>query len=157
MGIRKLIFLTVIAGSVFTLTKCFRSSGFTDPRGPFYAGSDACLDCHKTLSSSFAHTAHFLSTRIADSNTIRGSFSKGSNELQINDSTRIRMEKRDSGFYQVLYTGNKEIESHRFDLVMGAVKGQTYLYWKEERVFSNAGFIYFRTSSMDSQSRIFFF
>ena len=135
MGIRKLILLIGIAGSVFILTKCFQDRGLPDPRGTSYAGSDACVGCHKTLSSSFAHTAHYLSTRIADSNTISGSFSKGSNELLINDSTEIRMEKRDSGFYQVLYTGNKETESHRFDLVMGAVKGQTYLYWKENGFF----------------------
>jgi len=157
MGIRKLIFLTVIVGSVFLFTRCFQAQRQTDPRGPSYAGSEACLNCHKIKSSTFAHTAHFLSTRIADSTTIAGNFSKDSNELLIDDTTRIKIEKRDTGFYQVLYVGNKEIESHRFDLVMGAVKGQTYLYWKENGFFSDAGFLYLHSSSMDWQSRIFFF
>jgi Cytochrome c554 and c-prime len=135
MGIRKLILLTGIVGSVFLFTRCFQGHAQPDPRGPAYAGSDACLQCHKTISSSFVHTAHFLSTRIADSNTIAGNFSKDSNELLINDAARIRMEKRDTGFYQTLYVDNKETESHRFDLVMGAVKGQTYLYWKGNGFF----------------------
>jgi hypothetical protein len=135
MGIRKLILITGIAGSVFLFTRCFRVQEPPDPRGPAFAGSDACVNCHKTTSLSFAHTAHFLSTRIADSNTIAGNFSKDSNELMINNSTRIRMEKKDTGFYQVLYVDNKEMESHRFDLVIGAVKGQTYLYWKENGFF----------------------
>jgi hypothetical protein len=135
MGIRKLIWVTVIFGSVFLFTRCFQAQTQTDPRGPSYAGSEACLNCHKTKSSTFAHTAHFLSTRIADSTTIAGNFSKDSNDLKINDTIRIRMEKRATGFYQVLYVKSKEMESHRFDLVMGAVKGQTYLYWKENGFF----------------------
>jgi hypothetical protein len=135
MFIRKLILVSGIVGSIFLFARCFQRQTKMDPRGPAYAGPDACQNCHKTISSSIAHTAHFLSTRIADSNTIAGNFSKDSNDLLINDTIRIRMEKRNTGYYQVLYVKNKEIESHRFDLVMGAVKGQTYLYWKENGFF----------------------
>ena len=67
--------------------------------------------------------------------TVVGNFSKDSNELFINDSTRIMMEKRDSGLYQVLYINNKQIIALRFDLVMGAVKGQTYLSWHDKGLF----------------------
>ena len=135
MGIRKIFLLSGISVTVLLLTRCFRAQAYSDPRGTAYAGSAECLRCHKAISNSFSHTAHYLSTRIADSGSVAGNFSKDSNELSINETTLIRMEKRDTGLYQVLYIKNKEKESHRFDLVMGAVKGQTYLYWKENGFF----------------------
>jgi Cytochrome c554 and c-prime len=135
MGIRKIFLLVGIVATVLFFTRCFQGQTQSDPRGFAYSGSGTCLRCHKTISDSFAHTAHYLSTRIADSSTVAGNFSKDSNELSINETTSIRMEKRDSGLYQVLYINNKETESHRLDLVMGVVKGQTYLYWRENGFF----------------------
>ncbi|HEY4936377.1 MAG TPA: multiheme c-type cytochrome, partial [Puia sp.] len=135
MGIRKILLLTVIVATVFLFDRCLSGQAPSDPRGQAYAGSATCTRCHGSISTSFAHTAHFLSTRVADSASVAGNFSKDSNELLINDSTRIMMEKRDSGLYQVLYIKNKPIAAHRFDLVMGSVKGQTYLYWKGNGFF----------------------
>ncbi len=45
------------------------------------------------------------------------------------------MEKKDSGLYQVLYINKRPVSAHRFDLVMGAIKGQTYLYLQNDRFF----------------------
>ena len=47
----------------------------------------------------------------------------------------MKMEKRDSGLYQVLYIKNKQVIARRFDLVMGRVKGQTYLSWYGDGLF----------------------
>jgi len=118
-----------IVSIVFFFTRCFQDQQAADPRGYSYAGSDKCLNCHQSISSSYAHTAHFLSTQVANETSVEGSFAKDSNELFVNDSTHINMEKRDSGLYQVLYVNNKQMISRRFDLVMGSVKGQTYLSW----------------------------
>jgi Cytochrome c554 and c-prime len=120
---------------IFFFARCFQAQETIDPRGDAYAGSKKCMSCHRSISSSYAHTAHFLSTRVADERTVLGKFSKDSNELFINDSTRIMMEKRDSGLYQVLYIKNKQVTALRFDLVMGDVKGQTYLSWHEDGLF----------------------
>ncbi len=114
--------------TIFLFTKCFQPE-VNDPRGGAYAGSAKCISCHPSVSSSYAHTAHFLSTQIANESSVMGKFSKDSNELFVNDSTRIMMEKRDSGLYQVLYIHNKQVTALRFDLAMGSVKGQTYLSW----------------------------
>jgi len=121
----------MIASAIFFFAGCFNEQLNNDPRGDAYAGSGKCKNCHQSISSSYAHTAHFLSTRVANETSVMGKFSKDSNELFINDSTRIMMEKRDSGFYQVLYINNKQITTRRFDLVMGAVKGQSYLSWHD--------------------------
>ena len=118
-----------IVSTIFFFARCFQEQQAFDPRGEAYAGSDKCVNCHKSISATYAHTAHFLSTRVANETSVMGSFSKDSNELFVNDSARIMMEKRDTGLYQVLYINNKQITARRFDLVMGAVKGQTYLSW----------------------------
>ena len=135
MDFRKIYLLAGIIAATFIFTRCFRSQVQQDPRGLAYAGSATCIRCHKSNSSSYTHTAHFLSTRVADDHSVSGSFAMDSNELAINDTTRLLMEKRNTGLYQVLYLNNKEISAQRFDLVMGAVKGQTYLYWKENGYF----------------------
>ena len=135
MSIRKITLLLVMITTVFFFARCFRERESFDPRGDAYAGSEKCMSCHKSISSSYTHTAHFLSTTIANEASVEGKFSKDSNELYVNDSTRIMMEKRDSGLYQVLYINNREMISRRFDLVMGVVKGQTYLSWHGNGLF----------------------
>jgi hypothetical protein len=135
MHIRKILLLMTIASTIFFFTRCFHGKQSTDPRGVAYAGSEKCAECHESISSSYSHTAHFLSTRIASDSSVTGNFSKDSNELFVDDSTRIMMEKRDSGLYQVLYINNKQVFAYRFDLVMGAVKGQTYLSWHDKRLY----------------------
>jgi Cytochrome c554 and c-prime len=125
----------MIISNIFFFARCLQDRQTVDPRGDAYAGSEKCIACHESVSSSYAHTAHYLSTRIARETSVMGSFAKDSNELFINDSARIMMEKRDSGMYQVMYIKNKEVVSRRFDLVMGAVKGQTYLSWYQNGLF----------------------
>jgi len=135
MDIRKIVLLVTIVSCVFFFARCLQGQQSTDPRGRAYAGSDKCRNCHQSISASYAHTAHYLSTRVADGNSVMGNFSKDSNELFINDTTRIMMEKNDSSLYQVLYINNKQITSRRFDIVMGIVKGQSYLSWYENGLF----------------------
>jgi hypothetical protein len=130
-----MLFILLVMVLVVGFTRCFRGRSFGDPRGENYAGSEQCARCHQSISNSFAHTAHFLSTRVANATDVSGSFSTGSSEIKIDESTRIVMEKKESGLYQTLYVNNKPKESHRFDLVMGAMKGQTYLYKKGDSFF----------------------
>jgi hypothetical protein len=135
MDFRKIFLLTGILFTVFLFTLCFHGQISTDPRGQAYAGSRECIRCHSSVYGSYQHTAHFLSTRIADEFSVEGDFSKDSNELLINDSTKIVMEKKNSGLFQVLYHNNKPVSAHRIDLVMGAIKGQTYLYQQNDSFF----------------------
>ena len=135
MDFRKILLLTGIASAVFLFTMCFHGQISADPRGQAYAGSGECVRCHGSVSGSYEHTAHFLSTRVADEFSVKGNFSNDSNAIFVNDSTKIVMEKKDSGLFQVLYKNNKPISAHRFDLVMGAVKGQTYLYLQNDSFF----------------------
>ena len=118
-----------------------------DPRGADYAGMAVCLDCHKGIGSSYVHTAHALTSRVADIHTVAGPFGKGArtregasgsgaaNEFIYDTGHRVIMEERDSGLFQVAVTARGR-EVHRFDIAVGSGrKAQTYLYWKGDGVF----------------------
>ncbi|MDB4921354.1 multiheme c-type cytochrome [Mucilaginibacter sp.] len=130
---RLLIFLIPLP--VF-LSQCLRSSdNHDDPRGQLYAGAATCASCHKDVYKSYLHTAHFVASRPAADNTIQGNFNKGFNEFIFNQHLKVVMEKRDSGFYQTSYANGKAEQSQRFDIVFGAVKGQSYAYWLANELF----------------------
>src|SRR5664279_4479353 len=113
MDFRKIFLLAGMAATIFFFTQCFRDRAQQDPRGMAYAGSVKCISCHKSISSSYGHTAHSLSTRIADDHSVAGSFSKDSNLLIINDTAWFGMEKKKAGLYQVLYQKNRQTAAQR--------------------------------------------
>jgi hypothetical protein len=106
-----------------------------DPRGNSFSGSKACIKCHSNLYNSYLHTAHFAASVPATEKTVHGSFAAGSNEFDINADQKVIMEKTDSGLFQAYYVHGKFKERHRFDIVFGGVKGETYLYWKNNQLY----------------------
>ena len=101
-----------------------------DPRGNLYAGSAACIKCHSNNYSTYLHTAHYVAALPASSNTIHGSFEKNSNIFNFGPGKQILMEKKNGKFFQSYYFNKKLIERDPFDIVMGGIKGESYLYWK---------------------------
>jgi hypothetical protein len=118
-----------------------------EPLRPGYAGDAACVSCHKSQSLSWLHTAHHLTSQPANSASILGSFSPGSNVLSIVDpATDARheglyftMEKKDDGYYETatgIFTSGTKTRSARIDIVTGSgVRGQTYLYWMGDQLY----------------------
>ena len=113
--------------SVFFLLK---NDSQEDPRGQAYAGAAKCAKCHSDIYNSYLHTAHYIASIPGATNTIHGSFAKGINVINVSALKKIVMEKTDSGMFQSYYLKGKFEERHRFDMVLGGVKGETYLYWK---------------------------
>jgi hypothetical protein len=120
---------------VFVFVQCFNLKKDEDPRGKEYAGSNTCVTCHKDVYGSYLHTAHFIASAPADSNSIQGSLASGSNEFIFNPHTKVVMDKRASGAYQITYENGKSIQAQRFDITFGGVKGQTYAYWFGNELF----------------------
>ena len=113
-----------------------KKTATSDPRGDDYAGSTQCISCHAATTQSYLHTAHQLSTRPADRQSIAGSFSNDSNEYFYRPHVKVEMEHRDTSFYQVAYRNDTAIQGERFDVVVGSGrKAQTYLYWLEDKLF----------------------
>jgi hypothetical protein len=130
----KMLVLTgAIIGAILLFSQCM-NAGDHDPRGKAYAGSAACISCHKQIVDSYKNTPHYHSAAIADLTTIEGSFSKDANTFVVNDTVKVVMEDRPDGQYQVLYVNGKPARAERFDIVFGHSKGQTYLYWKKDLI-----------------------
>ncbi len=101
-----------------------------------FAGSSTCNKCHKKICESFLLTNHNLTSSPASENSIKGSFKKDKNLYSFHPGLFVRMEKRDSGLYEVAYSKGVEKVARRFDVVTGSgAKGQTYLSWKGNELF----------------------
>jgi hypothetical protein len=127
-----LIFLFPLA---LVIPQCVSSNSKEDPRGVMYAGASTCVKCHKDIYNSYIQTAHNQSVRSASSGNIQGSFAKAHHIFNFNNGLSVSMDHRDSGYYQSGYQNGRLLESHRFDLVFGLVKAETYLYWKGNQLY----------------------
>ena len=123
---------------VLTLIGCLLFNDTTetgDPRGDLFAGAAACAKCHSSISNSYLHTAHYIASLPANPQTVHGSFNKDSNEFKVKEGQKVVMEKQDSGLFQTYYLYGKLKEKHRFDIVMGGIKGESYLSWKGNSLY----------------------
>ena len=105
-----------------------------------YAGDDACRSCHQDKLQTFHQTAHYLTSRVPDKNSILGKFSPGTNVMTTsNPELFFRMEEKDGGFFQTAVEGTAPYitpRMERFAFVIGSGgKGQTYLFWKGDQLF----------------------
>jgi hypothetical protein len=128
----------------------------TVPRSEYLSDS-ACAPCHKDIFDSYEHTAHHLTSQIANKDTIVGTFQPGANTMATaNPSLMFRMDEKGGEFFQTAIWGRAEnstsqtdsgnassnegsatrTHTERLDLVIGSGgKGQTYLYWKDDQLF----------------------
>ena len=112
-----------------------------------YVSDSACARCHADKSASYEQTAHHFTSQIASKDSIAGTFAPGTNTMATaNPNLTFRMEERNGEFFQTAVWGAPgdsapegqaaRTRSERLDLVIGSGgKGQTYLYWNEDRLF----------------------
>lgn len=140
------IVLLIIVACIFALTECINNDSHevvnrnaTDSIANIdyfeqYVGSEKCAGCHKNIYEDNAHTAHNRTTRPAFEKYIKGSFDSGKNVFDYGNGVIVRMEKRDSGLYQVLYYNGIEEKTLRLDIVIGSgAKGQSFISWNHNR------------------------
>jgi nitrate/TMAO reductase-like tetraheme cytochrome c subunit len=144
---RSTIFIFLIVSCIFLLTKCISNDGdkaatestkeiaANPDYFQLYAGSEKCASCHKNIYKDNVHTAHYLTTRPAIEKYIKGSFDSGNNAFVYDPDVTVKMEKRDSGLFQVLYYKGIERKTLRFDIVIGSgAKGQSFMSWNNNRL-----------------------
>ncbi len=138
---RSLITISFMGLSVLLLTQCIHKQ--TENDDPVltsdiqnYAGSESCARCHKNIYDTHIHTAHYLTSRPAEGKYIKGNFEPGKNEFDYDSGRIVKMEKRDSGFYQVGYYEGSQRIIQRFDIVVGSgSKGQTYITRSQHQLY----------------------
>lgn len=138
---RTLSLTSILVLCIFVINCCVYNNPqkeiiIANSNGQQYAGSESCRTCHRAIFDSFSTTLHYLASGIASKDYIEGSFAKNENTFVYNDSTKVVMEERQSGLYQVVYINGKEKRAQRFDIVIGSgKKGQTYLYWRGNELY----------------------
>jgi len=139
--LRTTVTISIIISLIFLLTKCIHKNEenlgiITNSFGKKFAGSSTCINCHKNIYESQLHTAHFLTSGIAERKNILGSFKTDSNKYIYDTAQVVAMEQEDSSYYQVAFINGMAKEAHRFDIVIGSgTMGQSYLSWKNNYLF----------------------
>jgi len=110
-----------------------------------YVGDDACVRCHAKTVASFHRTTHYLTSAEPSESSILGKFTSGENLLKTEDPGlyfRMDEHRTDGGrpsFSETAVEGdapNTTSQTERIDVVIGSgEKGQTYLYWKGDKLF----------------------
>lgn len=105
-----------------------------------YAGDEACRACHTAQSEPYQHTAHHLTSQLAGPDSILGKFSLGDDVLRTsNPELHFNMDAKDDGYYETAVAGSPpymSFRTERIDVVVGSGhRGQTYLYWRGDRLF----------------------
>ena len=103
-------------------------------------GDTACLSCHSGMAS-FEQTAHRLTSTLPTRASIQGRFTPGENVLRTaNPNLYFRMDSTATGFYETAIMGRAPDTStrrERMDIVTGVRKGQSYLYWRGDRLYQH--------------------
>jgi hypothetical protein len=106
-----------------------------------YAGDHACLSCHKETVETYLRTAHHLTSSFPSARSIAGDFTEGSNILKTsNQFLHYKMTSNSEGYFESAVEDvsptQKLSRTERIDVVVGSGrKGQTYLFWKGDRLF----------------------
>ena len=130
------LFAAVVLFTLLTMA----ASSKKEPISPeSYVGDDKCLSCHADKRT-YLQTAHHLTSSLPTRETIKGNFAYGQNVLKTtNPDLSFRMDATANGFTETALIGaapDAIARTERLDLVIGSGrKGQTYLYWKGDRLF----------------------
>jgi len=104
-----------------------------------YVGDKACQPCHKVQSESYVHTAHHLTSALADAGSILGTFGAQENTLRTtNAALHFEMEAKDGAYFETAIAGfpYMSVRTERIDVVVGSGhRAQTYLYWRGDQLF----------------------
>lgn len=104
--------------------------------GKKFAGSAACASCHKDIYESHLKTAHFLDSRQAAKEFIKGSFLTGQNKFAYNRWMEVLLEQKKDSFFQTAFINGIEYRTEAFGIVIGSGNnGQSYLYWDDNKLF----------------------
>jgi hypothetical protein len=131
---------TTVAVSVLVLlvvlfSKCINNTSFEsmDVRGGLYAGSKTCSSCHKNISNSWSHTAHFRSSGLIKQ-LPQTWFTE--NNFQFNDSVKVLVAKTDSGIVQAEYLNGRVVLAKPFQLKIGSGdQAASFGYWSNGKVY----------------------
>ena len=103
-------------------------------------GDSACLGCHQEKAT-FEQTAHRQTSTLPTRASLQGRFNSGENVLRTaNPNLYFRMDSGLAGFYESAVLGrapDTSMRRERIDIVTGVRKGQSFLYWRGDRLYQH--------------------
>jgi hypothetical protein len=93
------------------------------------------MECHPKIYNEALNSSHYKASASASIKNVLGNFRTGHNSYIYDKDTKIVMENRNNSLFQVYYKSGKEVKAYRFDIVMGAKKAQTSLFWDKDNVY----------------------
>ncbi|HEV8382961.1 MAG TPA: multiheme c-type cytochrome [Gemmatimonadales bacterium] len=132
--------LALLGAAGVTIGLVAASNPIEPVRADNAVGDSTCLGCHTGLAS-FEQTAHRLTSTLPTRASIQGRFNPGENVLRTaNPNLYFRMDSTATGFYETAVQGHApdtSIRRERIDIVTGVRKGQSYLYWRGDRLYQH--------------------
>jgi len=128
---RLFLIFTVLAIFVFAVTQCTQVKTVgTDSRGPSYAGSATCVSCHKDLSESAVHNAHFKASRMVSMPNAIDGLQIPDGEFIFNPQTKVLARNREGGLYQSAVINGSDRKTEHTDMLFGAGNSAyTFAFW----------------------------
>lgn len=121
---------------ILFLSSCTnKTDEYIDVRGKEFAGSVSCAQCHQNIYDSAIQSAHYNATTMATKENIHGNFNREKNTFVYDQDTKLVMEDRNDGLYQVLYKNDNEVKAYRFDISFGTKNAQTWLFWEGDKSY----------------------
>lgn len=129
--------LIVLAALAFCFLTCTSQNGSdNDIRGPAYAGSAACVKCHKDITDDYAHTGHFKTSSKTDFETIRKIITATNDTVHFPDNQFVLLEAADNKVSQCYFLNGNMDERENMDITFGSgEKAMTFGYWKDDKLF----------------------
>lgn len=134
--LKSILVLGLLAVLTIFFSQCLQSDSTGAQRGDQYAGSKACVNCHRDISGSYAHNNHFKTSSEAGNDRLKKLIIPSNNRFYFTDSSYIRIEEKENALFQSYFIAGKKNASEKFDIIFGSgEKAQTYAYWKEDQLF----------------------
>lgn len=101
-----------------------------DVRGKQYASRESCIQCHKNIAEHYLHEAHFNASKELYTSQATDRMKLQEGTYVFNENTKVGIERRTDGLYQVAYINGKNMKEERTDIVFGAGKSAyTFAFW----------------------------
>lgn len=141
---KKISIASLIIASIVYYGGCdFKGEDYYHPKpiathfnGEHYIGSISCIECHADIYDSHIQTAHFKTSALPSSSTIKASFLTGENKVELTDFEIEMIKKGKSYYHQTRSKKSGEAANQKIDIVVGSgIKGQSYLTWEDDKLF----------------------
>ena len=137
MRYRKIFIVTLLLVAVVCcFVTCSQQPSGNDPRGTLYAGSKACMQCHKDIVDDYVHTGHFKTSSPVLYDSIKKALMGTKTIADFPNGHTVKVEDAGNSIKQTETDGNNVIESEKLEVAFGSgEKAQTFGYWKNNQLF----------------------